>query len=92
MSVHVEPVVIQAAISLRPSTNLIPSITSAICSFPLSRRQCLSAHCASLKTIVKQAVRLPQPFVRAVLNRTVAKVDSIGLVVRRCTQCSAGKS
>ena len=25
-------------------------------------------------------------------SRTVAKVDSIGLVVRICTQCSAGKS
>jgi hypothetical protein len=23
--------------------------------------------------------------------RTVAKVDSIGFVVRKCTQCSAGK-
>ena len=25
-------------------------------------------------------------------NRTVAKVDSIGFVVRKCPQCSAGKS
>ena len=32
----------------------------------------------------------PGPFVTFVRCRTVAKVDSIGLVVRRCTQCSAG--
>ncbi len=39
-----------------------------------------------MKTIVKQAVRLPHPLVRVVHNRTVANVASIGLVVRRCTQ------
>jgi len=38
-----EPVVIQAAISLIPSTNLIPSITSTLSSFPFSRRQCFGA-------------------------------------------------
>lgn len=36
------------------------------------------------------AAREPGPFVTFVLKRTVAKVDSIGFVVRRCTQCSAG--
>ncbi len=30
--------------------------------------------------------------VTLVLSRTVEKVDSIGLEVFRCTQCSAGKS
>jgi hypothetical protein len=38
---------------------------------------------ASLKTIVRVAVREPQPLVRWVRSRTVAKVDSIGLVVRK---------
>jgi hypothetical protein len=37
------------------------------------------------------ASRLRQPRVFAVLRRTVAKVDSIGFVVLRCGQCSAGK-
>ena len=33
-----------------------------------------------------------QPFDRMVRCRTVAKVLSMGFVVRRCFQCSAGKS
>jgi len=33
-----------------------------------------------------------QPFERMVRCRTVAKVLSIGFEVRRCFQCSAGKS
>ena len=41
---------------------------------------------------VKVAMREPDPLVRWVRSRTVAKVDSIGLVVRRCDQCWAGKS
>ena len=51
-----------------------------------------SADCASLKTMVRHAMRDPDPLVLFVLSRTVAKVDSIGLVVLRCRQCSAGKS
>ena len=35
---------------------------------------------------------IPHPFERVVLCRTVAKVLSIGFDVRRCFQCSAGKS
>jgi len=46
----------------------------------------------SLKAIVMPAVREPAPFVVRVRAFTVAKVDSIGFVVRRCFQCSAGKS
>lgn len=46
----------------------------------------------SLKTMESAAARLPAPLVTLVLSRTVAKVDSIGLVVRRWIQCSAGKS
>ena len=41
---------------------------------------------------VKVAVLDPQPLVRRVRCRTVANVDSMGLVVRRWIQCSAGKS
>ena len=46
---------------------------------------------ASLKTIVKAVTREPQPLVWRVRWCTVAKVDSIGLVVRRWTQCAAGE-
>src|SRR5213078_1574802 len=38
------------------------------------------------------AVLEPGPLVTLVRSRTVAKVDSIGLVVLRWIQCSAGKS
>jgi hypothetical protein len=38
------------------------------------------------------AAREPGPLVILLRFRTVAKVDSIGFVVRKCTQCSAGKS
>ena len=45
-----------------------------------------------MKAIASMPVRETQPRVFAVRKRTVAKVDSIGLVVLRCNQCSAGKS
>ncbi len=44
----------------------------------------------SLKAIATPAAREPGPLVTRVLSRTVAKVDSIGFVVRRWIQCSAG--
>jgi hypothetical protein len=50
---------------------------------PFKVRQRFEALCISLKTIVKQAFRVPLPFVRVVRNRTVANVDSIGFVVRK---------
>jgi hypothetical protein len=40
----------------------------------------------------RQARREPEPFVRLVRRRTLGQMDSIGLVVYRCSQCSAGKS
>lgn len=61
-------------------------------SAPLRRRQPFCAARASCQTIVNVALRDPQPLVRSVRNRTVAKVLSMGLVVRRCCQCAAGKS
>jgi hypothetical protein len=57
----------------------------------LRRRQRFWASVASLKTIVRVAIREPEPLVRWVRSRTVAKVDSMGLVVRRCDQCSRRK-
>jgi hypothetical protein len=44
----------------------------------------------SLNAIATPAAREPGPLVTRCRSRTVAKVDSIGLVVRRWTQCSAG--
>ena len=59
--------------------NYRPSITSGISLKPIGRRQVFSASNANFHTIVRVAVRDPQPFVRLVRNRTVAYVDSIGL-------------
>lgn len=42
--------------------------------------------------MAKAAAALPAPRVALVRKRTVAKVDSIGFVVRKWIQCSAGKS
>jgi hypothetical protein len=46
----------------------------------------------SLLAIAKAALRQPAPRVTRVLRRTLEKADSIGLVARRWTACSAGKS
>ena len=43
----------------------------------------------SLNVIASAAARDPAPRVTFVRSRTVEKVDSIGLVVRRWTQCWA---
>jgi hypothetical protein len=75
-----------------PSLKTTPSISSAMRSCPRMRRQDFSASCTSLKARPRKVERDTQFFVRVVRWRTVAKVDSIGLVVRKCTQCSAGKS
>jgi hypothetical protein len=45
-----------------------------------------------VKAIASAAALDPWPLVTFVRSLTVASVDSIGLVVRRCTQCSAGQS
>ena len=47
---------------------------------------------ASLNIMARLVRRVPLPLVRRWRKRIVANVDSIGLVVRRCIQCSAGKS
>ncbi len=55
-------------------------------------RQRAWADSMSLNAIAIPAALEPGPLVTRCRNRTVAKVDSIGLVVRRWIQCSAGKS
>ncbi len=42
------------------------------------------------RQMLAAALQAPGPLVTSVLKRTVAKFDSTGLVVRRCTQRSAG--
>jgi hypothetical protein len=53
-------------------------------------RQWSWADSMSLNAIAMPAAREPGPLVTFVRCRTAAKADSIGLVVRRCTQCPAG--
>jgi hypothetical protein len=47
---------------------------------------------SSLNAISNPLVLEPAPLVARSRKRTVAKGDSMTLVVRRCFQCSAGKS
>lgn len=55
-------------------------------------RQRVWADSTSLNTIASAAVGLPAPRVTLVRSLTVENVDSIGFVVCRWIQCSAGKS
>src|SRR2546425_3822486 len=73
-----------------PFSKCTPARTSGTSSAASTLRQCPSATCSSLNAITSPAVREPAPFVTPSRNRTVANVDSIGFVVRRCFQCSAG--
>src|SRR5262249_54978894 len=84
--------IFQAASSFTPSLNTTPAITSANSGAPFKARQRLAADSISWNTIVRHATRVPLPLVLSVRNRTVANTDSMGLVDRRCRQCSAGKS
>jgi hypothetical protein len=54
----------------------------------LTARQSAWADSMSLKAIATPAAREPGPLVTRVRSLTVAKVDSIGLPVRRWIQCS----
>src|SRR6202045_4583079 len=56
------------------------------------RRQFFSAASASLKIMASAVLFERHPLERTVRWRTVANELSMGLVVRRCFQCSAGKS
>src|SRR5829696_5253068 len=84
-----------AAFSSLPSTsspfsNLAPALTNATKSAPLSFLHLCSAASINLKFIAKPARLEPGPLVMSVLALTGANTDSIGLVVRRWRQCSAG--
>jgi hypothetical protein len=57
----------------------------------LTARQRRCADSMSLNAIAIPAAREPGPLVTRCRSRTVAKVDSIGLVVRRWIQCSPGE-
>jgi len=80
------------AVTGSPSRKRTPRMISARRSEPFSRRQWRSADLVSLKTIASAVSRDRQPLVLSVRRRTVANVLSIGLAVRTCFQCSAGKS
>jgi len=69
-----------------PSTKRTPAITFARCPNPFNRRKVFSAVSANLNMNDNMVARVTQPFARSLRWRIVAKADSIGLVVRRCTQ------
>ena len=76
--------------SCSPSLKRTPLTTWANSACPFNVRQFCSAVLVNLKTIARMPARETQPRVLVVRKRTVAKVDSIGIVVRMCSQCSAG--
>src|SRR5829696_894068 len=78
--------------TITPFSNRAPARTSATRCGPLTARQRPWAASSSLNAIANPAALEPGPLVTRVLARTGAKVDSIGLLVFKCTQCSAGKS
>src|SRR5271155_1359356 len=75
-----------------PSMNFVPVISFGNWLWPSRRRQLFSATCASLKIMAIAVLFERHPLERTVRCRTVANVLSMGLLVRRCFQCSAGKS
>ena len=75
-----------------PSVNLTPWISFGNWLWPSIRRQLFCAPSTSLNTMASAVLFDRQPFDRMVRCRTVAKVLSMGFVVRKCFQCSAGKS
>ena len=66
---------------MTPSVNVTPAMTSEILSAPSNVRHRFWADCMSLKTIVRQAMRLPLPLVLRVRRRTVGdecRLDRVG--------------
>lgn len=59
---------------------------------PVIARQRSWANSTNLNTVARAAAELPAPRVTLVRSLTLENVDSMGLVVRKCTHCSAGKS
>lgn len=75
-----------------PRSKRAPARTRATRWGAFTARQRVWADSTSLTTIARVAAREPAPLVTLVRRRTVAKVDSMGFVVPRWIQCSAGKS
>src|SRR4249920_1306361 len=75
-----------------PFWNLIPAMTFGNWFSPFNRRHVFAAASTSLKTMSLAVFADRAPFVRTVRWRIVANTLSIGLDVRRWSQCSAGKS
>ena len=73
-----------------PFSKRAPARTSATRWGALTARQRAWAASMSLNAIATPAALEPGPLVTRCRSRTVAKVDSIGFVVRRWIQCSAG--
>ena len=71
-------------------SNTAPARTRATRCGAFTARQRASAASISLNATASPAPREPGPLVTLLLKRTVAKVDSMGFVVRRWIQCSAG--
>ena len=76
-----------------PSSNRAPSTSKAIRFLPpFSGRQRSLSISATLNTRYNALSRLFIRRVTSVLNLTALNTDSNGFVVRKCTQCSTGKS
>ena len=73
-----------------PLSKPAPARTRATRWGAFTARQRACADSMSLNAIARPAAREPGPLVILVRCLTVANVDSMGFVVRRCTQCSAG--
>src|SRR6266581_4218483 len=73
-----------------PASNRAPARTRATRCGPLTARQRPSAAWRSLNTIASPVALVPGPLVTLVLALTGENELSMGLVVRRCSQCSAG--
>ena len=78
--------------TITPFSNVAPARTRATRCGPLTARQRSWAASISLNAMASPAAREPGPLVTLVRSRTVENVDSIGFVVLRWIQCSAGKS
>src|SRR3974390_1706161 len=75
-----------------PFWNLTPWTTFGNWFSPFNRRQVFAAAVTSLNTMSLAVFADKDPLVRTVRWRTVANTLSIGIDVRRWSQCSAGKS
>ena len=82
----------QAASWRVPFLKVLPASKCTSCWCPVRRLERFSADWASLNIMARLLRREPLPLVLRCLSRIVANVDSIGFVVRRCGQSSAGKS